>query len=191
MQVTKNAASFQLGVPPYQWRIEMFAWMNYLLAITQSSITHLAAGPGIVGAGFDQLAEPLDSPSHCHNQRMRAPDGYSNINVLGLTLMITLSAAVIITNSTLIPMLKCLRRHNPGWFPRIQLWREDGMLQVLRRAYEGIGYTDWSESSTNSDVPIMHSNRLIPALSGAPTCAELEAAATKAEDEEPPNIPDS
>lgn len=163
MQVTKNAPSFQLGIPPYQWKLEMFTWFNFLLAVTQSAITHLAAGPGIVRPDFDQLAEPLSLPSICHGQRMGAPDGYSNINVLGFIIVVVLSAAVIITNLTLVPVLTFLHRYDVRLFPFIGLWIQDGMLQVQRKAYEGINYTGWSSKS--SDVPTMESNALLLALS--------------------------
>lgn len=180
MQVTKNAPSFQLGVPPYQWRIEMFAWFNYLLAVTQSTITHLAAGPGIVQATFDQLIEPLESRDLCHDQLMGAPDGYANINVLGLLIVITLSAAVIITNLTLIQILRCLHRRNHHWFPSIELWREDGMLYIQQKAYEGIGQSNWS--STILDVPVISGNPLLPYLSGEINCINVADAATEVQD---------
>jgi hypothetical protein len=155
----------------------MFSWLNFLLAISQSSITHLAAGPGIVKANFDQLAEPLDLPSLCHNQRMVAPDGYSNISVLGLALIITLSTAIIATDLTLIPTLKSIHRCNHKRFPCIKFWSEDGMLQVLRKAYEGIGYSNWA--STDSDIPSINNNTLIPTLSVATIRNDIEAVVTR------------
>lgn len=111
---------------------------------------------------------------------MGAPDGYSNINILGLALIITLSTAVIATNLALLPMLKCLHRHNDQNSPHIKSWTKDGILQVLRKAYEGSGVSGWS--STHSDVPIMHNNPLIPTLSTGTASLHTGAAVTEGED---------
>lgn len=173
MQVTKNSASFQLGVPHYQWKLEMFAWLNYLLAISQSSITHLAAGPGIVRSDFDALlpAKPLEEADLCHSQRMGAPDGYSNINFVGFILVIGVSTVVMVANLTLVPVLKYLHRLNPRYFPRVKFWVEDGMLQVQRKAYEAVGYSDWS--GTGSSVPVMSESCNIPALHEGVTAVDV------------------
>ena len=151
----------------------MFAWMNFLLAITQSTITHLAAGPEIVGGDFGHLSEPLDPPSLCHSQRMGAPDGYSNISVLGSAVIITLSTIFIVANLTLVPVLKILHRRNPRRFPLVGLWTADGMLQVLQKAYERVGVTNWSAKDT--DVPIIDGNPPIPAFSIRKKATDEEA----------------
>src|ERR1700760_1523642 len=112
MLVTRNAISFQLGIPSNQWEAEVQAWLRFLLAVTQTTITHIAAGPGIVRSDFDQLAEPLEWSGLCSRQRMGAPNGYSNINVLALALVVALSGVIILINITLVPTWKYLHRRN-------------------------------------------------------------------------------
>ncbi|KAM7207246.1 hypothetical protein V8F20_002512 [Naviculisporaceae sp. PSN 640] len=147
MQVTKNSASFQLGVPNNQWQVEMFAWMDYLLAISQSSITHIAAGPGIVDEKFNVLSLKRlgdEEQALCHSQRMGAPDGYSNINFVGFILVVSVSVVIMGVNMTLVPLLKYCHRASGGrLFPRVKMWAEEGMLQIQRKAYEGMGYDNW------------------------------------------------
>lgn len=93
---------------------------------------------------------------------MGAPDGFSNINVLGLALVLSLCNAIIVTNLTLLPVLKCFRWYDRRRFPLVRLWVEDGILQVLRKAYEGVGVKGWD--AMESDVPMIESNPPILAL---------------------------
>ncbi|KAM7212649.1 hypothetical protein V8F06_011977 [Rhypophila decipiens] len=150
MQASKSSTSFQVGVPDNQWQVEMYAWMYYLLAISQSSITHLAAGPGILDSKFDALLANLTLPDGgdgkllCHSQKMGAPDGYSNINFLGFIIVVAISAVIMLVNMSLVPILKYAHQVSKGrLFPRVRLWAEDGMLQIQRKAYEGMGRDNW------------------------------------------------
>ena len=159
MLVTRNAVSFQLGIPTNQWEAEVQNWVNFLVAVTQTTITHVAAGPGIVRMDFDQLAEPLDWPGFCSRQRMGAPDGYSNINVLALALVVALSGIIILTNVSLVPTLTYLHRRY-GLFEQVMLsWTQDSILQVKRKSYKGAGYSKWPDRDaalpkTNNNMPI-------------------------------------
>lgn len=142
MLVSRNPASFQLGIPPNQWEAEVQAWMRFLVAVTQTTITHLAAGPGIVRPDFDELAEELLAwPGICSRQRMGAPDGYSNINVFALAVVVALSGIIILANLSVVPTLRYLHlRH--GLFPQLMTsWKEQSILYVQRRADEGAGYS--------------------------------------------------
>lgn len=159
MLVSRNAISFQLGIPPNQWEAEVQAWVRFLVAVTQTTITHIAAGPGIVRPDFDQLAEPLDWPGICSRQRMRAPDGYSNINVFALALVVAISGIIIITNLSLVPTLRYLHRRH-GLFQQVMVsWTQESILQVQREVYEGAGYyeqpdRDATVLKTNDNVSI-------------------------------------
>ena len=159
MLVTRNPISFQLGIPPNQWEAEVQAWVRFLVAVTQTTITHIAAGPGIVRPDFDQLAEPLDWPGLCNSQRMRAPDGYSNINVFALALVVALSGIIVLTNLSLVPTLRYLHRRY-GLFQQLMVsWTQESILQAQRKAYEGAGYGKWVDRDaavpkTDDDMPI-------------------------------------
>jgi hypothetical protein len=162
MLVTRNAVSFQLGIPPNQWEAEVQAWVKFLVAVTQTTITHIAAGPGIVRPDFDQLAEPLDWPGLCSRQRMGAPDGYSNINVFALALVVALSGIIILTNLSLVPTLRYLHRRH-GLFQQVMVsWTQESILQVQRKAYEGAGYSEWLDR--DAAVPKTNNNMPIPGL---------------------------
>lgn len=159
MLVTRNAVSFQLGIPPNQWEAEVQNWVKFLVAVTQTTITHIAAGPGIVRPDFDQLAEPLDWPGLCSRQRMGAPNGYSNINVFALALVVALSGIIILINLSLVPTLRHLHQRH-GLFKQVMVsWTEQSLLQVQRKAYEGDGYSKlWDRDAAvpkpNKNVPI-------------------------------------
>ena len=102
---------------------------------------------------------------------MGAPDGYSNINFLGVILVIGISTVVMAANLTLVPVLKYVNRLNPRYFPRVKFWMEDGMLQVQRKAYEAVGCNDWS--GTGSGVPVLRENANIYALSGGAAVVDV------------------
>jgi hypothetical protein len=162
MLVARNPASFQLGIPPNQWEVEVQNWVNFLLAVPQTTITHIAARPGIVRPDFDQLAEPLDWPGLCSSQRMGAPDGFSNINVFALALVVALSGIIILTNLSLVPTLEYLHRRH-GYFEQLMVsWNHENILQVQRKAYEGAGYPQWL--GRDAAVPKTNNNMPIPGL---------------------------
>ncbi|KAH8589589.1 hypothetical protein B0O99DRAFT_724969 [Bisporella sp. PMI_857] len=184
MLVTRNAVSFQLGIPPNQWEAEVKAWVKFLVAVTQTTITHIAAGPGIVRPDFDQLAEPLDWSGLCSRQRMGAPDGYSNINVLALALVIALSGIIILTNLSLVPTLRYLHRRH-GLFQQVMVsWTQESILQVQRKAYEGAGYSKWL--NRDAAVPITNDNMLIPGLGAEEFAARIGGMALVAHDARQP-----
>jgi hypothetical protein len=162
MLVTRNPISFQLGIPSNQWEAEVQAWVRFLVAVTQTTITHIAAGPGIVRPDFDQLAEPLDWPGLCSGQRMGAPDGYSNINVFALVLVVGLSGIIILTNLSLVPTLKYLHQRHDLFQQLVVSWNHESILQVQRKAYEGAGYSEWLDR--DAAVPKTNNNRPIPGL---------------------------
>lgn len=162
MLVTRNADSFQLGIPSNHWEAEVKAWFQFLLAVTQTTIPYLAAGPGIVRSDFDQLVEPLAWPGLCHSQRMGAPDGYSNINLFGLVVVVALSGIIILTNLSLVPTLKYLHRRGLLSSLRMQSWIQESLLQVQRKAYEGAGYSEWL--FLDADVPRIMDDVHIPGL---------------------------
>ncbi|KAK4206346.1 hypothetical protein QBC37DRAFT_459763 [Rhypophila decipiens] len=195
MQVTKSSTSFQLGVPDNQWQVEMYAWMDYLLSISQSSITHLAAGPGILEAKFDELLANVTSQEDkilCHSQKMGAPDGYSNINFLGFIIVVAASAIIMLLNMSLVPLLKYAHQVSRGrLFPRVKLWAEDGMLQAHRKAYEGMGYDNWTveklggeQAETEGWIPMKsvpvyegagRQGAMLPSLAGGLRTADADA----------------
>jgi len=149
MLLTRNAVSFQLGVPANQWEKEVQAWVKFLVAVTQTTISHIAAGPGIVRPDFDQLMpELLDWAGLCRRQRMGAPEGYSNINVFALALVVALSGTIILINMSLVPTLSYLYRRY-GLFQQVMVsWTQEDILQVQQKAYEGAGYTEWLRQDT-------------------------------------------
>jgi hypothetical protein len=180
MVATRNAISFQLGIPSNQWEIEVQAWMQFLLATTQTTITHIAAGPGIARSDFDVLAGPLEWPGLCGSQRMGAPNGYSNISVLGLALVVAVSGVIILANLTLIQTLKHSRLRNHPSLQVMDSWTRIGILQVQRKAYEGIGFTNWTK--LNSSVPITMDNRPLPPLDAETSIAQADGTVARHRD---------
>jgi hypothetical protein len=171
MLVTRNAVSFQLGIPSNQWEAEVQAWVRFLVAVTQTTITHIAAGPGIVRPDFDQLAEPLDWTGICSAQRMGAPDGYSNINVFALALVVGLSGIIILTNLSLVPTLKYLHQRHGLFQQLVVSWNHESILQVQRKAYEGAGYSVWLDR--DAAVPKTTNNVPIPGLGAEEIAARI------------------
>jgi hypothetical protein len=162
MLVTRSAISFQLGVPSNQWEAEVENWVQFLLAVTQTAITHIAAGPGIVRSGFDLLAEPLEWSGICKKQRIGAPNGYSNINASALIIVVAISTIIIFLNLSLVMTLKYLHRRNRLSSEVMAFWNHESILQVQRKAYEGAGYSSWQ--NRDAAVPRLENDILIPGL---------------------------
>ena len=162
MLATRNAVSFQLGIPSNQWEVEVEAWVKFLVAVTQTTITHIAAGPGIVRPEFDQLVEPLDWLDLCNRQRMGAPAGYSNINVFALALVVALSGIIILIDLSLVPTLSYLHRRYRLFQQVMVSWNQESILQVQRKAYEAAGYSKWLDR--DAAVPRTHKDTMIPGL---------------------------
>jgi hypothetical protein len=169
---TKNALSYQLGIPSDHWEVQVQAWLHYLLAVTQTSLTHIAAGPGIVRPDFDELAEPLQSDDVCSTQRMGAPDGYSNINVFELALVIGLCSLIIIFNMSLVPTSKYLHHQNPTNSPRVKSWIQDGILQIQRKVFEAAGYSGWLHRE--STVPVLKNNEPVLGFGGEVSVSHVD-----------------
>jgi hypothetical protein len=63
----------------------------------------------------------------------------SNINVFGLVFVLTLSLLALIVDITLLKFLIYLARFRRQLGPRVERWIQDGVWQLQRRAYEGVG----------------------------------------------------
>jgi hypothetical protein len=66
-----------------------------------------------------------------------------NINVFGLSFLISFSLLVALIDITLLKFLVFLSRFRRALAPRIDRWVQDGVWQLQRRAYEGQGYRGW------------------------------------------------
>ena len=186
---TGNAHSFQIRIPSNQWQIEVEAWVQFLLAVTQTTIPHIAAGPGIMRSDFDRLAEPLMWPGLCSSQRMGAPDGFSNINVFALVFVVALCACIILTNMTLVPTLKYIHGRNGQNSLRMKSWIQDSILHVQRKAYEGAGFSEWR--GQDAAVPRTHENILLPGLGTVTYLRGIDERELKTRDTRGSNSPNS
>lgn len=69
----------------------------------------------------------------------------SNINVLGLVLILALSCFFITADLLVLRSLLYIPRLRRHLAPRIDRWIQDGVLQLQRRAYEAQGVGTWKD----------------------------------------------
>jgi hypothetical protein len=86
----------------------------------------------------------------------------SNINVFGLVFVLTLSLLALIVDITLLKFLIYLARFRRQLGPRVERWIRDGVWQLQRRAYEGVGQREWTD--LESEIPLTEKGQMMKDL---------------------------
>ena len=144
----------QVGLPNYQWQVEVDSWMAVGMAKLQQLIVQYATGPPSV-AGNSFVLQPQDSDwqAMCDAQKVRSADGTTSFSVLGVAIILILGAFLILTNLVLDICVGFIQ-HKLDWGDHKRLqWAIDEKLQLQRLAYEEAGQGVWSGGA--SAVPVM------------------------------------
>lgn len=76
----------------------------------------------------------------------------SNINVFGLTFLVTTCCVLSALDLLILKILIFLKRFRRALGPRIEQWIQDGIFQILRRALEAHGAGTWEH--WDNTVPV-------------------------------------
>ncbi|KAF1974301.1 hypothetical protein BU23DRAFT_113994 [Bimuria novae-zelandiae CBS 107.79] len=122
----------------------------------------------------------------CGVQRMIKSGGFVNVNVFGLSFIISFACLVMILNLLMVKFLVFLSKFRRALAPRIDRWVQDGVFQLQRRAYEGNRQGTWK--LLNSEIPVTASQELLeelplethcPTYSGVDLLQTCESAGTE------------
>ena len=159
--------NFQIGLPNYQWMIEVGAWFAVSMAKLQQKVHQYATGPGYIPDGM-YLSRPLNIQERmCKNQIVRSSSGTMSFSVLGVAIILIIGAALTLT-SLVLPSVIALLRQLLKWKQHKSLqWTLDGKLQLQRLAYEEAGQGHWSGGANS--VPLTRRNDLLGVPEGVDT----------------------
>jgi len=147
---------FQTGkLPDNQWAIELASWNAIGLARLQASVLEHATGPINVVENGGRIIKPKPDDkvgqSICKRQLILNVAGYQNFNMLGVTIILIMSAILIMIGWTVDIIVGLVQRWLGKHHARLT-WVQDGYLQLQKMAYEGAGHTGWERNT--DDVPL-------------------------------------
>lgn len=152
-------------LPDTQWHLEVENFHNITMAGLQANMISHAAEPNfVIRPGLtllDHINEETDPDSLelCRNQRVKVTR-YSSFSMLGLLIIIVVSAIIIVTDIYL-PWLvarssrSVRKKTDPDDMSERSLsaWDQDDVLQLQRQALELRGVGPWKKNGTGK-VPV-------------------------------------
>jgi len=144
----------QSSLPANQWQIEVENYQARTMASLQVRLTMQATGSSDASIRQHILPPTTDAETQlCRAQRVRVGQGFSNISLLGLVLVVPLGALIIVTSLLLDPIIGLIGRTARGKTARsLRSWNHDYVLQIQRSAYEGQTECKWD--NVDGEVPI-------------------------------------
>ena len=114
------------------------------------------------------LSRPVEQQERmCKNQIVRSSSGTISFSVLGVTIILILGTALIVT-SLILPIVVGFLRERLRWKEHKSLqWAVDGKLQFQRLSYEEAAQGHWSGGV--SSVPLTRKNDLLGLPGGVDT----------------------
>jgi hypothetical protein len=137
----------QMSLPPApnQWILETENWFEIGLATLQRLTVEYITGPPpqyAHNAFYNTTNREPGMDWLCQNQIVRRKD-FTNFSTLSIGLVFGLGAFVIILSFYLETLLGQIRLKWPKGHWKQTAWWSEGTLQLQRRAFEGMGVTDW------------------------------------------------
>ena len=145
------------ALPNNQWKIEAVQQDSFVWAVLQILLTDYAIGAEAYDPGPHKAVEVPNTPAQkalCSSIRMRKSGGFANINVFGLSLVLTLACFFIILDLLLLRFLIYLSKFRRALTPRIDRWIQDGVFQLQRRAYQAYGQGTWERLDHPTPITI-------------------------------------
>ena len=150
----------QSSLPANQWEVEVESWFKLTMADLQRAILEQATGP-TEPAIRQSLVRPTTTEEQrvCANQKIRS-DSFTSFNILGLTIIFTVSGLIILTSFVLpVVVERVQRRRNP--YSSLE-WIANDTLQLQRLAHEAVGAGTWR--GTHTDCPTTAQAELLAVL---------------------------
>jgi len=164
----------QIALPSNQWQIEIESWHARVMSTMQTRMVMQASGPST-----DSIRRYVVPPATeaqrqlCRAQRVRVGQGFTNISLLGLLLVVIPGVLVILASLALDPLVGRLGQPSKGRAARfLRRWNHDYVLQIQRVAYEGQSRQKWEK--IDGEVPVTSgSEPLVPLRYGSPVMSRV------------------
>ncbi|KAF2018268.1 hypothetical protein BU24DRAFT_390046 [Aaosphaeria arxii CBS 175.79] len=153
----KSRSGYIASLPNDQWIREITTWERFIWASLQTFIADYSIGYHHLEptAKAHMRTNMTDAEkSLCGMQRMKKAGGFMNINVFGLTFIIVFSCVITLVDLLLLKFLIFLSRFRRAVAFRIDLWIQDGVFQLQRKAYEGHNQESWQMVDKEIPVPV-------------------------------------
>ena len=133
------------GLPPDQWKSEVYQLSSIMLAYMQSLMVNYVEGPWDPAYnGYIQKPSTPEEEEFCKNQ-IAADDSKYCFSVLGMAIMLVIGGVIMLVNLTLEPLIRLFRnfrKNDHGLYKQLE-WDTTATLQLQRLVYEGQGTGTW------------------------------------------------
>jgi hypothetical protein len=147
----------QAALPSNQWQIEIEAWHATVLATIQQQFIGHATGPTDPTAWQFILPPATNAESQiCGAQRARISQGFSNVSVLGLLIVMCVGGTIISISICIERVVALFGRRWEKLGEQHKHWIREDVLQLQRIAYEG--QTRWEWERTDRVIPTLCSD---------------------------------
>lgn len=140
-------------LPSTQWRRELSKWFSVGLAMIQQGFVDSATVPGN-GLAFAGLSTNISiAAASCKRQIVRGVVGFQNFNMLAIVIVLVLGSIIIVIGLSIDSIVGLFQRRFRGASEALVHWTLDGVFQLQRLAYRGVGIRSWRDEDTY--IPIV------------------------------------
>jgi hypothetical protein len=124
-----------IPLPDDQWTIEVGGWFSIVLARLQLAVLEYSTGPADTDFGRYQRASSLDRiyDNTCGKQKVQQfnfSNNYSNINALGLVIVLAIGVTIILVSWVLEGIVGAIMRWTGRGRQRRKQWKRHGNFQA-------------------------------------------------------------
>lgn len=154
----------QAKLPNDQWRAELGRWFSVNLQLIQAGMIQTVTRPAELAdlITFRSLADDPVWLADCGRQRVRNAIGVVNFNFSALIAVLVVGGVIIIAGLGVDKAVGFFqKRFDRGAQPRTW-WLLDGIFQLQRLAYQGIGVGPWDDidkdipTTSAAHLPVVH-----------------------------------
>ena len=133
------------GLPPDQWKQEVYQLNSIMLAYLQSLMVNYVEGPS--DPAYNHYIQPPSTPEEeefCKNQIAADPSLHC-FSVLGMAITLVIGGLIMLINLTLEPLVRLFRNftnNDHGLYKQLE-WDTTATLQLQRLVYEEQGSGTW------------------------------------------------
>ena len=131
------------GLLENQWMLDLAKVEHTTYAMYQN---YVATHPYGFTPGVENTTVPPQTRAErqlCRSQKIVKQAGFANIHVFGLSFTLAVSGVLVILDFSILRGLMWLSKIKKSLSPGIDYWIEDGLFQLQRAAYQGIGQGTW------------------------------------------------
>ncbi|KAK8173924.1 hypothetical protein IWX90DRAFT_157565 [Phyllosticta citrichinensis] len=137
----------QGALPDNIWQSDVEYWYSAALATIQGTFVDVASGPADADIDPFLMRPDTDAIKQLCNNQIVLSTNYTNFNVFGLAVLLSVGGLIILLSYTLEPIVSYVqRRRNLDVYARLE-WCANGTLQLQRLAHEALGAGTWSDAA--------------------------------------------